>query len=226
MHASKYLTLTVGTATAAVAGMVIGGVGFAAPASIPDKQGQVSLCFNAKESRNVNGGTDLRIYDAGQNSKKCAKGDKKLTINQRGPAGPQGPSAVSASGFVPGNSGVAAGITTAMEGRIADFPNPSFSTAAFALTISNFRLNAAVPVNAANVYQIVVDADGSGPGGFTAAGNCTIVEGATANVADNYCTVAGPIAVPANARYALLVPGTVADNLPQGASTSYVVKPA
>lgn len=51
-----------------------------APAGIPDKDGEIKLCWNKKAANTVNGGAALRIYNPSKNDKKCKDGDKKLEL--------------------------------------------------------------------------------------------------------------------------------------------------
>ena len=72
----------------AMAGMlsvgVIGGIGFAAPGAVPDKDdGTVNLCYTGKQARNKDGGAVLRIYDSDKNGKKCLDTDSSLKLQTR-----------------------------------------------------------------------------------------------------------------------------------------------
>jgi hypothetical protein len=89
-------TAAVGSAMAAMLSVgVIGGIGFAAPSAIPDKDdGTVHLCYKGKQARNKDGGAFLRIYDSDKSTKNCKDGDSALNLQTKTPPQLSGSSAL------------------------------------------------------------------------------------------------------------------------------------
>jgi collagen triple helix repeat protein len=67
------------------------GASAVATGAIPDSgTGLVHLCYQGRAAHHERGGAELRIYDGEGNSGDCMKGDRELTLNQRGPIGATG----------------------------------------------------------------------------------------------------------------------------------------
>ena len=88
--------------------VVMAGVTGLAVATIPNTKGVISSCYKVKKVGDARGPSgQLRVIDA-QAGAKCAKGEKPLTFNQRGPAGangkpgPAGPRGVQGAQGAPG----------------------------------------------------------------------------------------------------------------------------
>jgi hypothetical protein len=74
-------------------------------AAIPDTAGMVYLCFNARQAQ-VAGGTALSIVDS---TGRCAPGQTRLAINQKGPPGPAGATGPAGPAGAPGAAGAGTG---------------------------------------------------------------------------------------------------------------------
>jgi hypothetical protein len=104
----KLLGLGLWSGVTALAVTAVGGISYAAPAKIPNGDGELKLCFNKSDANHKNGGAELSIYNPGENEKKCAQGDRKIVINQTGPKGARGPQGPQGPQGVPGPAGVGA----------------------------------------------------------------------------------------------------------------------
>lgn len=172
---------------------MVGGVSYAAPSDIPDDSGDIKLCFNKSDAKKQNGGAVLSIYDPEHNKKKCAKGDRKLEIEQegdQGPAGPQGPQGVPGAPGAAGAPGLPGlpgplqlPVTASNTGPLlADFPpggavTPTSYIPVGAISIANLGTAGLAPFTftiEADSFRMVIT-DDNDPGGP----DSSIADGAT-----------------------------------------------
>lgn len=229
-----WLGLGSGIVVTALGVAAVGGIGYASPgvgADIPDGDGEIKLCFDSGDANTKDGGALLSIYNPGKNGKKCAPGDRTLSIDRKGEKGSKGergargtrgkreagPSRIPVSGYA-----IEAIDPVKDEEFNAYFPSgvvngtsTAFARAPFAFTITDFRV--VVPEASENARSYAVAA--ASPPASQVVLVCTIEAGETA------CTADGSLNVAKSAIYAFgLDPEGSLAPLPAGSQFSYVIE--
>lgn len=142
-----------GLAVVSLGAVAAGSVAWAA---IPDADGTIHACYQAREAAR-RGGADLRIIDP--STGRCHRNDTELTFAKAGPAGPAGPAGVAGAAGARGPEGPAGPPGTAGGGT------GGAASSALAVRLENGDLGASVDISAAPGGSGVAVAQRSIPAG-------------------------------------------------------------